>query len=44
MDAKNICIITGFQCLLDYEIKTETDGPLGAFVIAHALLNLQKNV
>jgi hypothetical protein len=41
---KNIAIITGFPCLVDFSPPTETDGPLGAVVIADLLLKLGKTV
>jgi hypothetical protein len=28
---QQVVIITGFPCLLDFPVKTETDGPLGMF-------------
>lgn len=37
-----VAILTGFPCLLDYSPPTETDGPLGAFAIARALIRLGK--
>eukprot|EP01035_Chromulina_nebulosa_P024980 gene24980-32550_t len=36
--SNSIAIITGFPCLIDYEIPTETDGPPGALAIARAAL------
>jgi D-glutamate cyclase len=42
--AKDVAIVTGFPCLLDYSPPTETDGPLGALAIAKALLVLGKRV
>lgn len=44
LSCKDIVIITGFPCLLDYAIPTETDGPLGALAIAKACLGLGKRV
>lgn len=39
-----VAIITGFPCLLDFPVPTETDGPPGACAIAKALLIAGKNV
>jgi hypothetical protein len=39
-----VAILTGFPCLLEHDPPTETDGPLGAFAIARALLALGKHV
>lgn len=44
MSAKNVAIITGFPCMIDYDPPTETDGPLGALAIAKCLLMLGKDV
>lgn len=44
LKAKNIVIVTGFPCLIDYTPPTETDGPLGAAAIAYTLLRLGKRV
>ena len=43
-DVKHVGIITGFPCNLKHDPPTETDGPLGAFSIARALVLLGKNV
>jgi D-glutamate cyclase len=37
-------LCTGFPCLLDYPIHTETDGPPGAVAIAKSLLAMGKIV
>jgi D-glutamate cyclase len=42
--SSNITIVTGFPCLLDYDVPTETDGPPGAIALAKAALLLNKNV
>lgn len=42
--AKRVVILTGFPCLLDFPVHTETDGPPGAVSIAKALLTLNKKV
>lgn len=39
-----VAIITGFPCLLDFPVPTETDGPPGACAIAKALLVAGKDV
>ncbi|KAG5187246.1 hypothetical protein JKP88DRAFT_161883, partial [Tribonema minus] len=39
-----VAILTGFPCLLDHDPPTETDGPLGAFVIARCCAALGKRV
>ncbi len=44
MDSKNVAIITGFPCMLDFEPPTETDGPLGALAIARSLIGAGKSV
>jgi D-glutamate cyclase len=44
IDSIAVVIITGFPCLLDYDIPTETDGPLGALAIAKSCLALGKRV
>jgi hypothetical protein len=41
---KKVAIITGFPCMLDFVPPTETDGPLGALVIARAALAVGKQV
>lgn len=41
---KKIAIVTGFPCMLDFVPPTETDGPLGALVIARAALAIGKQV
>jgi hypothetical protein len=43
LKARNIVIITGFPCLVDFTPPTETDGPLGALAIARSLLSLGNN-
>jgi hypothetical protein len=43
LNARNIVIITGFPCLVDFTPPTETDGPLGALAIARSLLSLGTN-
>lgn len=40
----SVVILTGFPCLLDYPIPTETDGPPGALALAKALLVMGKKV
>ena len=30
INCKNVAIITGFPCLVDFKPPTETDGPLGS--------------
>jgi hypothetical protein len=35
---ETLAIVTGFPCLLDFDVPTETDGPLGAVAIARAFL------
>lgn len=42
--ATNVAITTGFPCLVDYEVKEETDGLPGALAIAQGLLALGKQV
>jgi len=42
--SKSVAIITGFPCMIDYKIPTETDGPLGSLAIARTLLHLGKKV
>jgi hypothetical protein len=44
LNCKRVGIITGFPCLLDFTPPTETDGPLGAVVIAKALIAMGKEV
>ena len=44
LKSKNVAIITGFPCLMDFDPPTETDGPLGALAIARCLIALGKNV
>lgn len=39
---RDILILTGFPCLLDYSPPTETDGPLGAVSIARAVMAVQR--
>jgi hypothetical protein len=43
-DVRHVGIITGFPCLMQYAIPTETDGPLGALALARALLLMGKSV
>jgi hypothetical protein len=40
----HVGIITGFPCLMQHAIPTETDGPLGALALARALLLMGKSV
>lgn len=42
--ADHVTIITGFPCMIEQTPPTETDGPLGAFAIARALLHMGKRV
>lgn len=44
IESSAVAIITGFPCLLDYDVPTETDGPLGALSIAKSCLALGKQV
>ena len=44
MESKNVAIITGFPCMLDFDPPTETDGPLGALAIARSLIGAGKSV
>jgi D-glutamate cyclase len=44
LGSHSVAIITGFPCLLDHYIPTETDGPMGALAIAKACLGLGKYV
>lgn len=39
-----VTILTGFPCLLDRDIKTETDGPLGALSLVKSCLKLGKQI
>lgn len=39
---RDVLILTGFPCLLDYSPPTETDGPLGAVSIARAVMAVQR--
>lgn len=40
----NAVVLTGFPCLLDFDVPTETDGPPGAIAITKALLSMGKQV
>ena len=42
--AANVAVTTGFPCLVDFEVKEETDGLPGALAIAQGLLALGKQV
>ena len=39
--ASNIAILTGFPCLMDFPVPTETDGLLGSFALAKTLSELE---
>lgn len=43
-NATNVVVLTGFPCLLDFSIPTETDGPPGAVAITKSLLSMGKKV
>jgi len=43
LESDNVVILTGFPCLLDYEIPTETDGPIGALSIGKSLIKMGKS-
>ena len=44
MLSKKVAILTGFSCLVDYDVHIETDGIAGAFAIAKSLAVLGKDV
>jgi len=41
--AQNVVLVTGFPCLMQHEIPTETDGPSGTVAICRALTRMGKS-
>jgi hypothetical protein len=41
--AQNVVLVTGFPCLMQHDIPTETDGPSGTVAICRALTRMDKH-